>query len=95
MKNEKTIADEAGQIVEDAQNLVSATADIGEAKVVSARHRLESALASGRDVLAAVREKAVAGAKATDETIREYPYYAIGVAVGVGALIGFLLGRRR
>ena len=37
---------------------------------------------------------AIAGAKATDQVIRDHPYHAIGVALGVGVLIGFLLSHR-
>lgn len=95
MNNENPVAPEAGRIMEDAENLISATANIAEAKVVSARNRLSAALESGREMLSAVQDKAIAGAKATDETIREYPYYAMGAALGVGVLVGFLLGRRR
>src|SRR5437868_3610157 len=40
------------------------------------------------------QDKAVAGAKATDEAIRENPYRALGIAFGVGVLIGFLAKRR-
>lgn len=92
--HETTITSAAGQIVEDAQALLTATANIAEEKVVAARHRLTTALQSGREVLTKVQDKAIAGAKATDETIREYPYQAMGVALGVGALLGFLVGRR-
>lgn len=92
--NETTATDAASQIVDDAQALLSATANIAEEKVVAARKRLASALQSGKEILAQVQEKAIAGAKATDETIREYPYQAIGVALGVGALVGFMVGRR-
>lgn len=40
------------------------------------------------------QDKAVAGAKATDQAIRENPYRALGIAFGVGVLIGFLVKRR-
>ena len=39
-------------------------------------------------------EKAVERAKAADRVIRDHPYQAIGLAFGVGALLGFLLARR-
>ena len=39
-------------------------------------------------------ERAIAGAKATDQVIRENPYKALGIALGVGAIIGYLLRRR-
>jgi len=91
---EATVAGESGQIMEDAQALLNATADVASDKVSAARKRLAAALESGRAALGDVRDKAIAGAKATDEAIREHPYQAIGVAVGVGALIGYLLARR-
>ena len=92
--NQTTANDVASQIADDAQTLLSATANIAEEKVVAARDRLASALQSGKEMLAQVQDKAIAGARATDETIREYPYQAVGVALGVGALVGFLMGRR-
>lgn len=95
MNEEKIGGPESGRIVEDAENLISATAGIAGEKVAAARNRLSAALQSGREMLSSVQDKAIAGAKATDETIREYPYYAIGAALGVGVLLGFLLGRRR
>ncbi|MEI9866578.1 MAG: hypothetical protein WDN00_18895 [Limisphaerales bacterium] len=36
----------------------------------------------------------MAGAKATDQVIRENPYKSLGVAVGIGVIIGYLLRRR-
>jgi len=36
----------------------------------------------------------VAGAHYTDETIRAHPYPSIAIAIGAGALIGLLIGRR-
>ncbi len=41
-----------------------------------------------------VQEGTVAGAKATDRTIREHPYESLGVAFGLGVLIGVLIARR-
>jgi ElaB/YqjD/DUF883 family membrane-anchored ribosome-binding protein len=85
---------ETGRLADDAQTLLNATANIAEEKVVAARNRLTKALQNGKEFLGKAQEQVVAGAKATDKTIREHPYEAIGVAVGVGALLGFLLARR-
>ena len=94
MKRKTTETIDAGQLVEDAQALLAATGHLAEDKVVAARQRLAAAVKNGREVLANLKDKAVAGAKATDETIREHPYQAIGVALGVGLLLGFFLRRR-
>jgi ElaB/YqjD/DUF883 family membrane-anchored ribosome-binding protein len=78
----------------DARALLSATAEVAEDKVIEARRRLANALERGRDVYERVHDKALEGARATDEMVRSHPYQAIGIAFGVGALLGFLLSRR-
>jgi ElaB/YqjD/DUF883 family membrane-anchored ribosome-binding protein len=85
---------ESEHLVEDAKALLAATANVAEEKVVEARKRLAAAIERGKRAWNTVQERAVAGAKATDQVIRDHPYQAIGVALGVGALIGFLLSRR-
>jgi ElaB/YqjD/DUF883 family membrane-anchored ribosome-binding protein len=85
---------EPEHLLEDAQALLSATAHVAEEKVVEARRRLSSAIEKGKQAWNAIQEKTVAGAKATDEAIRHNPYKSIGVAIGVGVLVGYLLQRR-
>ena len=63
-------------------------------KAGEARKRLAIALESGKEIYSCVREQAVEGAKVADQTIRKNPYQAIGIALGVGALIGYLVSRR-
>ncbi len=77
----------------DARALLAATADVAGDKVSEARKRLTAALASGGELCGRVREKAVEGAKVADEAIHEHPYHAIGIALGVGAILGFLIAR--
>ncbi len=90
----QTVSNEMGQLAEDAQALMAATADVAGEKVGQARKRLAAALESAKAIAGNVRDKAVAGAKATDEAVREHPYQAIAIGVGVGVLVGYLLGRR-
>jgi|KBSMisStandDraft_5_1062788.scaffolds.fasta_scaffold154226_1 ElaB/YqjD/DUF883 family membrane-anchored ribosome-binding protein len=40
------------------------------------------------------RQYAIDQAKAADRTIRQYPYHSIGIAFGIGVLIGVLAVRR-
>ena len=81
-------------LAEDARALMAATADVAGEKVGEARKRLAAALESGKELAGRVRDRAVESAKVVDEQVHEHPYQAIGIAVGVGALIGFLLARR-
>jgi ElaB/YqjD/DUF883 family membrane-anchored ribosome-binding protein len=48
----------------------------------------------GKELACNLRDQAVAGVKTADKAIRKHPYKAMGIAVGVGAVIGFLLSRR-
>jgi ElaB/YqjD/DUF883 family membrane-anchored ribosome-binding protein len=85
---------DTGTLAEDARDLLAATADVAGEKVGQARKRLAAALERGREIAGNVRDKAVAGAKVTDQAIRENPYQAVAIGIGVGALIGFLVARR-
>jgi len=88
------MTNDMGQLANDAQALMTATADATGEKVKEARSRLAAALERSKQICGRVREKAVEGAKAVDEAVHEHPYQAIAIGVGVGALIGYLLGRR-
>jgi ElaB/YqjD/DUF883 family membrane-anchored ribosome-binding protein len=93
-KQTQTVSDAMGTLAEDARNLMTATADVAGEKVAEARKRLGAALESGKELYGRVRDKAVEGAQAADETVREHPYQAIGIAFGVGAILGYLIARR-
>ena len=81
-------------VVHDAEALLKATAgEVGE-KARDARARLSASLQNCKASLHKLEEKAVAGAKVADQAIREHPYQSIGLAFGVGLLIGVLVGRR-
>jgi ElaB/YqjD/DUF883 family membrane-anchored ribosome-binding protein len=83
-----------GTLAEDARALMAATADVAGEKAAEARKRLAAALESAKEIAGRVRDKAVESTKAADEAVRENPYQTIGIAFGVGALIGYLLARR-
>ena len=93
-KHTEAIRTDLGTLAEDARALMAATADVAGEKVGEARKRLAAALENGKEIYGRVRDKAVEGVKATDQAVRENPYQAIGIAFGVGALIGFLVARR-
>jgi ElaB/YqjD/DUF883 family membrane-anchored ribosome-binding protein len=47
-----------------------------------------------KDVHSTAMEKGKAAAHATDDFVHDYPWRSIGVAAGVGVVIGLLIGRR-
>jgi ElaB/YqjD/DUF883 family membrane-anchored ribosome-binding protein len=83
-----------GTLAEDARALMAATADVAGEKVSEARERLAVALENGREIYGRARDKAVEGAKVADQALHKHPYEAIGIALGVGTLLGYLLARR-
>ncbi|MCU0783739.1 MAG: DUF883 family protein [Verrucomicrobia bacterium] len=93
-KQTQAISNDMGQLAEDARALMAATADVAGEKVSEARKRLAAALERGKEIYGRVKEKAVEGAKAADEAVHEHPYQAIGIAFGVGAILGYLISRR-
>lgn len=81
---------EPGTLAEDARALLSATADVAGEKVMEARNRLTETLEAGKGMFDYVRGQAIESAKDAGEAVRGYPYQSVSIAVGVGALIGFL-----
>jgi ElaB/YqjD/DUF883 family membrane-anchored ribosome-binding protein len=92
-KQKQAMENDMGTLAEDARALMAATADVAGDKVAEARRRVASALDRSREVLGRVRDKAVEGAKATDQLVRDNPYQTIAIALGIGAVVGYLLGR--
>jgi len=94
-KQKQTVSDYMGTLTEDAQALMEATSEMAGEKVGKARKRLGAAMERGKEVYGQVRDNALDGAKATDQAVRDHPYQVLGIALGIGALIGFLAARRR
>ncbi len=93
-KETQAISQDMSQLADDARALMTATADVAGEKVSDARKRLAAALERSKEIYSRVKEKAVEGAKAADEAVHEHPYQAIGIAFGVGAILGYLVSRR-
>lgn len=82
----------------DAEALVKATANLGGESLASVRAKAEESLkmlrARSSEAQAALVVKAKAAANITDAYVHDSPWEAIGVAAGVGVLIGVLVARR-
>ena len=81
-------------VVRDAEDILKDTAEDASEKARAARERLLAAVESARGCCKNLEQKAVEGAKATDRVIREYPYQSIGIAFGVGLLLGYVVTRK-
>lgn len=82
------------RIVRDSEELLHTTKDAVGDKAQEIRERLTDALDATKRTCRDLEDKAIEGAKAADKTIRDHPYQSIGVAFGVGLLIGVLVTKK-
>ncbi len=85
-------------VMQDAEALLRATsAQTGE-KIQEVRARAEQSLQQARERLAEVEEEALRRAReladATEEYVRDNPWQAVGIAAGIGLVLGVLISRR-
>jgi len=94
-KTPSDLLDDLRSLVAEAEKVMTDTvvAPTDEA-VNTLRERFRATQARLADVYADTKRHVSAGAHYTDEAIREHPYPALAVALGVGALLGVLIGRR-
>ena len=81
-------------LAKDARSLMKATTDLATEKFGDVRQRVVETVDSAKETAGRVRDQAVDYAKAADKVMHEHPYKAVGIAVGVGAILGFLISRR-
>ena len=97
-QSEKLVAD-VKVLVNDAEELVKATASQTGEKIVELRDRVKTAMSDLKPQLVkvqtAVVDRAKSTATSTDNYVHENPWYAIGIATGVGLIIGLLISRNR
>jgi ElaB/YqjD/DUF883 family membrane-anchored ribosome-binding protein len=96
VSKEKLVA-ELHAVVQNAEELLKATADQTGEKVSTARARIQDSLNTARMRLSmaqvAIADKTKQAARATDELVRENPWKAVGVAAAFGFLVGLVVRR--
>ncbi len=93
-ENAQRLTGDLKAAMNDAEEAMRATAGQAGEKASEVRSRLAAALESAKATCQRLEDKTVAAAKATDRVIRDHPYESIGVAFGVGLLIGVLVARK-
>jgi len=85
-------------VVADAEELLRATANQAGEKVSAVRERVQESVHRAKIKLAEAEDLLVDGgkqaARATDEYVHDHPWRAVGIAAGIGLVIGLLIGRR-
>ncbi len=96
--NVKTVRNDMKTLLRDAQELFrEATAATGD-KAEELRQKgiglLEAASVKAQELQNAAIETGKEAAKTTDEFVHENPWKAVGIAAGVGFIVGLLIARK-
>lgn len=96
--SKQKLMDDLSAVVNDAEELLKATASQTGERITAVRARAEESLRSAKERLAdaqiALMVKAKEAAKETDAYVHENPWKTAGIAAAVGVLIGALITRR-
>ena len=81
-------------VVSEAQDLLKTVKDEGASKIDEVKSKVATQYDAAREkfgeIQATVQEGAKQAMTTTDEYVRSNPWRAVGIAAGVGALVGFL-----
>ena len=79
-------------LAKDVQDLLKATASVAGDKAAEVRSRVEESLKIAQDKLSDARSQVQAKGQeafsATDSYVRDNPWNAVGIAAGIGFLLG-------
>ncbi len=93
---EKLISDFKA-LVTDSEELLKATANQAGEKAAAARARIEQSLQEAKKTVSDAEDilidKTKEMAKAADDYVRQNPWNAVGIATGIGLVLGLLLRR--
>ena len=85
-------------VVSDAEEILRATSGVAGDKIGELRERIADRLRDAKIRIADAEEMLVdrtkAAARATDDYVNDNPWRAVGIAAGVGLLLGIIIGRR-
>lgn len=92
------IAQDMKAVISDAEELLRATASQAGDQIVAARERIQDSLYRAKVKLAelegVVLDSTREVARATDDYVHDHPWRAVGIAAGVGLIVGLLISRR-
>ena len=82
----------------DIEDMMKAQASATGEKAAELREKIANAMRKAKDNLAdsqaVVVDRAKEAAQATDDYVHDHPWQAVGVAVGLGFVLGLLVSRR-
>lgn len=96
--NKDKLIGELRTVISDAEEMLRMTADEAGEGAASLRGRIKDRMNKAKDDLAHLQDAAMAKAQevgdAADEFVHENPWKSIGIAAGIGLVVGMLVTRR-
>lgn len=98
VESQEQLVTDIKSVISAAEEMLSVTADQAGDKIANIRARIQSRLREAKVRLSDAEDvlltQTKAAARATDDYVHESPWTAVGVAAGVGLLVGLIIGRR-
>lgn len=91
---QELLTDLRNLVVEAEKMMEDSVTEHSQEALQAMRARFEAAQERLSDLYEGTKKKVAAGARYTDEAIRENPYQSLAIAAGVGLVAGLLLARR-
>jgi ElaB/YqjD/DUF883 family membrane-anchored ribosome-binding protein len=92
------LIDDLTAVIRDAESLLRATAAQTGDKVEEIRARAQESVRAAKERLATTEDQALEHARAlagdADDYVRDNPWQAVGIAAGIGLVLGLLMSRR-
>jgi len=96
--SKQKLAADLKALVTDAEEVLRVTAGQAGEQAARLRTRIEERVAGARTTLAdaqdVLMDKAAMASSAADDYVHEQPWQAVGIAAGIGLLLGLLVSRR-
>jgi ElaB/YqjD/DUF883 family membrane-anchored ribosome-binding protein len=90
-RNAEKLAADLKRIVRDSEDLLNAASESVGDKTEEMRSRLRNSVESAAHACQEIHQRALRGAREGDRLLRKHPYKSIGIALGLGLLIGAFL----
>lgn len=98
VQTQEKLVNDLKMVIADAEQILASTADQAGEKVTHLRDRVQTGVHDVQDrldqVQAALAEKSRMVGMTADNYVHQSPWTAIGVAAGVGVVLGLFAGRR-
>lgn len=86
------------QVIQDAEHLLKSSEHSASDQIHSAKEKIEAALRHTKSELEQLEESVVTKGKevadSADTYVKKHPWQSVGIAAGVGVLIGLLIARK-